>query len=514
MSPSPTRSTTQDTGGAASGRGAPQEGRASPPTRMAASTCPSMGRQSREIDTTMAPAGYLIERTSTLPVSAEEAFTWHERPGAFERLTPPWERVEVLERTGGVRDGARTVLRMHIGPVPLRWVAVHRDYAPRPPLRGRAGGGSVFPLDPPAPFRAAGARRLALHRPDRVYPAIRHAGRRGRPVAGPSPDGADAGVPPRDDTGRPRRPRPVSERGSDAYRRHRGERPARLGAGSVPYHWRASRHPGDAATPAGKRDSLGSLLRRDRRPGLRRARRGGAPRGRERRRALDRGAEAADPGQPDRRNAAPGGDARGARAAAAGAGVRLRDRGLRQPRGRDPDRGCDADRTAERLLRDAGTRVGGGDRARSGGRNPGGDASLRHHPHSRGRRAGTDVDPVPPGRRRPAGERNAVGQLDLGGRRRRRGAPRALHPGSLGAGERGRAGARDQPSVRHDAGPSAAPPRPDPRPRPGAPAPLRRDGRYRAAWESARLRRRRLLAAGYSFRHPRLEAALRHVLGT
>ncbi|MBA3893650.1 MAG: TIGR01777 family protein [Gemmatimonadales bacterium] len=78
----------------------------------------------------MASPYHLIERTSTLPVSAEEAFAWHERPGAFERLVPPWERVEVLERTGGIRDGARTVVRVRAGPVSLRWVAQHREYVP------------------------------------------------------------------------------------------------------------------------------------------------------------------------------------------------------------------------------------------------------------------------------------------------------------------------------------------------------------------------------------------------
>ena len=78
----------------------------------------------------MASAFHLIERTSTLPVSADEAFAWHARPGAFERLTPPWERVEVMERTGGIEDGARATLRVHLGPVPLRWVALHRDYVP------------------------------------------------------------------------------------------------------------------------------------------------------------------------------------------------------------------------------------------------------------------------------------------------------------------------------------------------------------------------------------------------
>jgi uncharacterized protein len=63
-------------------------------------------------------------------VPAGEAFAWHERPGALERLAPPWERVEIIEREGGVQDGARTVLRLRAGPVSTRWVAVHRDYVP------------------------------------------------------------------------------------------------------------------------------------------------------------------------------------------------------------------------------------------------------------------------------------------------------------------------------------------------------------------------------------------------
>ena len=76
----------------------------------------------------MAGTSEVIERTVTLPVGAEEAFAWHERPGALERLIPPWERVEVLERSGGITDGARVVVRLHEGPVALRWVARHRDY--------------------------------------------------------------------------------------------------------------------------------------------------------------------------------------------------------------------------------------------------------------------------------------------------------------------------------------------------------------------------------------------------
>lgn len=58
---------------------------------------------------------------------AAEVFAWHARPGALERLAPPWAPVELIERTGGIENGARVVLRVHIGPLPRRWVAEHRD---------------------------------------------------------------------------------------------------------------------------------------------------------------------------------------------------------------------------------------------------------------------------------------------------------------------------------------------------------------------------------------------------
>lgn len=65
---------------------------------------------------------------SPLPVSAETAFAWHERPGAFERLTPPWENVEVISSDGHIRDGARVELKVSKGPLSFRWSIVHRDY--------------------------------------------------------------------------------------------------------------------------------------------------------------------------------------------------------------------------------------------------------------------------------------------------------------------------------------------------------------------------------------------------
>lgn len=55
-------------------------------------------------------------------------FDWHERPGALERLTPPWGEVEVLHRSGGIRDGGEIRLEVKRGPTTFRWALRHRDY--------------------------------------------------------------------------------------------------------------------------------------------------------------------------------------------------------------------------------------------------------------------------------------------------------------------------------------------------------------------------------------------------
>ncbi len=65
-----------------------------------------------------------------LPVPPSEAFRWHERPGAFERLAPPWEDVRVVSRSGGIQDGAEVRLKVQKGPVSLDWHLRHSDYVP------------------------------------------------------------------------------------------------------------------------------------------------------------------------------------------------------------------------------------------------------------------------------------------------------------------------------------------------------------------------------------------------
>ena len=77
-----------------------------------------------------------FERSCELPAPAAEAFAWHGRPGALPRLTPPWEDVTVESATGGIVAGAEVALKLNLGPVPLRWHALHTAYEDR----GEDGG--------------------------------------------------------------------------------------------------------------------------------------------------------------------------------------------------------------------------------------------------------------------------------------------------------------------------------------------------------------------------------------
>ena len=72
----------------------------------------------------------VFHKSSRLPFPPGEVYDWHSRPGALQRLSPPWEQIELLESTGGIHDGARAVLEIRIGPAPVTWVAEHRNCIP------------------------------------------------------------------------------------------------------------------------------------------------------------------------------------------------------------------------------------------------------------------------------------------------------------------------------------------------------------------------------------------------
>jgi len=69
-------------------------------------------------------------KRSPMPVSAGALFDWHERPGAFERLTPAWQPTRVISRTGGITNGSRVEVEVPVlgGLLHQRMLMEHRDY--------------------------------------------------------------------------------------------------------------------------------------------------------------------------------------------------------------------------------------------------------------------------------------------------------------------------------------------------------------------------------------------------
>ncbi len=67
--------------------------------------------------------------SSVIDAGRDEVFSWHTRPGAVTRLTPPWQPVRVLREAGSLRDGRATLTL----PGGLRWVADHQPDGYDPP---------------------------------------------------------------------------------------------------------------------------------------------------------------------------------------------------------------------------------------------------------------------------------------------------------------------------------------------------------------------------------------------
>lgn len=74
-----------------------------------------------------------FEKKTRINRPAEEVFAWHERPGAFQRLSPPWAKVSVESAKGGIQNGAEVRLKQKLGPFSTGWLIRHEGY-----VKGRA----------------------------------------------------------------------------------------------------------------------------------------------------------------------------------------------------------------------------------------------------------------------------------------------------------------------------------------------------------------------------------------
>lgn len=79
----------------------------------------------------------IYKKQSRINGSAPAVFAWHERPGALERLTPPWMALKSVSATHGLYPGSRVRVNLSVMGLPFSMEAEHLDYKPHHMFRDR-----------------------------------------------------------------------------------------------------------------------------------------------------------------------------------------------------------------------------------------------------------------------------------------------------------------------------------------------------------------------------------------
>ena len=72
-----------------------------------------------------------VTYSSVVDAPRDEVFAWYSRPGAFNRLSPPWSPMRLVSEATSLKDGRATLAL----PGGLRWVAQHQPDFYDPPRR-------------------------------------------------------------------------------------------------------------------------------------------------------------------------------------------------------------------------------------------------------------------------------------------------------------------------------------------------------------------------------------------
>ena len=101
-----------------------------------------------------------------IPHPVEDVFAWHMRPGALERLLPPWEDVRVVGREGAIADGGLVRIRAKRGPISAEIKVRHTAFEDRRLFRDEQVSGPFQSWVHSHEFEAAGAGATLLR--DRI----------------------------------------------------------------------------------------------------------------------------------------------------------------------------------------------------------------------------------------------------------------------------------------------------------------------------------------------------------
>lgn len=73
----------------------------------------------------------VYQKNTRIDAARNDLAAWHWRPGAFQRLSPPWESAEVLREPEAIKNGERAEISVRLlVPIRARWIAEHDNCRP------------------------------------------------------------------------------------------------------------------------------------------------------------------------------------------------------------------------------------------------------------------------------------------------------------------------------------------------------------------------------------------------
>ncbi|MEM6910594.1 MAG: TIGR01777 family oxidoreductase [Verrucomicrobiota bacterium] len=81
-----------------------------------------------------------FKRSAVLACSPSALSQWHYRPGAFTRLSPPWESVRELEPTHPILLGREPLLEIQAGPLKRKWQVAYPKATPEEFIDSQTSG--------------------------------------------------------------------------------------------------------------------------------------------------------------------------------------------------------------------------------------------------------------------------------------------------------------------------------------------------------------------------------------
>ena len=70
----------------------------------------------------------IFYETGRNPLLVHDAFNYHTRYRAIDRMIPPWSFLKIIKRNNGLENGAICILVLQYGPLKLKWIAKHFRY--------------------------------------------------------------------------------------------------------------------------------------------------------------------------------------------------------------------------------------------------------------------------------------------------------------------------------------------------------------------------------------------------